>query len=124
MFGMTVLSLVEVNQAIKAWCVKEYNGTDCYEYYYGGDEWEWNRDSSYKWCLNFYSEADCLIRYPTETDVTVVAQTTVPSKWLGFVAAAIAAVLLWICYKKADFSSSKEYTPINRTGGEDEVELL
>lgn len=108
-----------------AWCVKEYNGTDCYEYYYGGEEWEWNRDSSYKWCLNFYTDADCLVRYPsTETDFTVVSQNTVPpSRWVGFVVAVIAAVLIWICYKKA-CSTSKEYTPLSRTGGEDEVEFL
>eukprot|EP00495_Collosphaeridae_sp_1-RS-2012_P009642 TRINITY_DN9895_c0_g1_i1.p1 TRINITY_DN9895_c0_g1~~TRINITY_DN9895_c0_g1_i1.p1 ORF type:complete len:169 (-),score=12.73 TRINITY_DN9895_c0_g1_i1:118-624(-) len=110
-----------------AWCVGEYQETDCYEYYYGSDDWVWNDESSYTWCINFYSDDECAERYLTSSGGGGIGGESTGSVLLIVVAIlGISGTLGWVIWKKYNCFMSKPYSRLDARdkGGEDEVELL
>lgn len=106
-----------------AWCVNEYKDEDCYEYYYGGDDWEWNGETSYKWCVNFYTEEDCSERYLKTSSAVEVEKGSTGAVFTVIVVIVVIGSLGWLIWKKKlNFCKSKQYSrldPMDK-GGEDD----
>jgi len=121
-----------------AWCVNEYTDTDCYEYYYGDDQWVWNMDTNMKWCLNFYDQEECSSRYQGGGKTPRVSANTARTEGSSLkpggtnntirviAILVVIGIAAWFCYKKFNCFGKSDYSRLDtrNTGAEDEVELL
>lgn len=119
-----------------AWCLKEYSdASSCYEYYYGADYFEWNPETTYKWCLNFYTADDCHTKYGVgesgDAGNGITSKLVASSSFFssnpvvtGGAFAVLAFIVVWWCSNKCSSKSERVYSRLNTNFAEDEVGLL
>jgi len=95
-----------------SWCLNHYDDLECYEYYYGGEDWLWEDDTSYNsywsyiWCIYSYSDDDCTERYPT--DGTPTSPSTGNIMFFVVVSGFVLAALVWMSWNKCSCFKPKE----------------